>query len=156
VVEAIRRGGTSNVFFAMDEGDVDAIMAHPATMIASDGRLTAPGIGHPHPRWYGTFPRVLGEYVRERGVLDLETAVHKMTAMPARRMGLVERGEVREGWFADLVVFDPRTVVDRATFEEPHQYPDGIPWVFVNGVAQVEDAAFMDLRPGRVLREGGR
>ena len=154
VVEAIRNGGTRNVFFAMDEGDVDAIMAHPMTMIASDGRLTAPGIGHPHPRWYGTFPRVLGEYVRERGVLDLETAVHKMTSMPARRMGLGERGEVREGWFADLVVFDPETVTDRATFEEPHQYPDGIPWVFVNGVAQVEDGAFMDRRPGRVLRKG--
>lgn len=154
VVEAIRNGGTSNVFFAMDEGDVDAIMAHPATMIASDGRLTAPGIGHPHPRWYGTFPRVLGEYVRERGVLDLETAVHKMTGMPARRMGLVERGEVREGWFADLVVFDPETVVDRATFEDPHRYPEGIPWVFVNGVAQVEDGAFQDLRSGRVLRRG--
>ena len=154
VVQAIRNGGTSNVFFAMDEGDVDAIMAHPATMIASDGRLTAPGIGHPHPRWYGTFPRVLGEYVRDRGVLDLETAIHKMTAMPARRMGLRERGEVREGWFADLVVFDPETVIDRSTFEDPHQYPDGIPWVFVNGVAQVEDGAFMDLRPGRVLRRG--
>ena len=154
VVEAIRNGGTRNVFFAMDEGDVDAIMRHPMTMIASDGRLTAPGIGHPHPRWYGTFPRVLGEYVRERGVLDLETAIHKMTSMPARRMGLRERGEVREGWFADLVVFDPETVIDRATFEEPHQYPDGIPWVFVNGVAQVQDGAFMDLRPGRVLRKG--
>ena len=120
-----------------------------------DGRLTAPGIGHPHPRWYGTFPRVLGEYVRERGVLDLETAIHKMTSMPAQRIGLVERGEVREGWIADLVVFDPETVVDRATFEDPHQYPEGIPWVFVGGVAQVEDGEFMDRRPGTVLRKGG-
>jgi dihydroorotase/N-acyl-D-amino-acid deacylase len=156
VVEAIRNGGTSNVFFAMDEGDVEAIMAHPATMIASDGRLTAPGIGHPHPRWYGTFPRVLGEYVRERGVLDLETAVHKMTAMPAQRMGLTERGEVREGWVADLVVFDPETVADRATFQDPHQYPEGIPWVFVGGVAQVASGEFMDRRSGRVLRKGRR
>jgi len=158
LIEVVRRGGASCIFHAMDQGDVDAIMAHPQTMIASDGRLTAPGIGHPHPRWYGTFPRVLGLYVRERGVLDLETAVHKMTAMPARRLGLSDRGEVREGWLADLVIFDPETVIDRATFEAPHQYPVGIPWVFVNGVAQIAEGEFMDLRPGRVLRravEGG-
>lgn len=152
LIEVVRSGGASCIFHAMDQGDVDAIMAHPQTMIASDGRLTAPGIGHPHPRWYGTFPRVLGRYVRERGVLDLSTAVHKMTAMPARRLGLVDRGEVREGWIADLVVFDPETVIDRATFESPHQYPEGIPWVFVNGVAQIVDGAFADLRPGQVLR----
>jgi len=153
LIDVVRNGGASCIFHAMDQGDVDAIMAHPQTMIASDGRLTAPGIGHPHPRWYGTFPRVLGVYVRERGVLDLETAIHKMTAMPAARMGLTERGEVREGWNADLVVFDPETVIDRATFEDPHQYPVGIPWVFVNGVAQIADEEFMDLRPGRVLRK---
>jgi dihydroorotase/N-acyl-D-amino-acid deacylase len=153
MVDIVRRGGASCIFHAMDQGDVDAIMGHPQTMIASDGRLTAPGIGHPHPRWYGTFPRVLGVYVRERGVLDLETAVHKMSGMPARRMGLTDRGELREGWIADLVLFDPATVIDRATFEEPHQYPDGIPWVFVNGVAQIADGAFMDERPGRVLRK---
>jgi len=153
LIEVVRRGGASCIFHAMDQGDVDAIMAHPQTMIASDGRLTAPGIGHPHPRWYGTFPRVLGVYVRERGVLDLETAVHKMTAMPARRLGLTDRGEVREGWIADLVVFDPESVIDRATFEAPHQYPEGIPWVFVNGVAQIADGEFTDLRPGRVLRK---
>ncbi len=153
LIEVVRRGGASCIFHAMDQSDVDAIMVHPQTMIASDGRLTEPGIGHPHPRWYGTFPRVLGVYVREREVLDLETAVHKMTAMPARRMGLIDRGEVREGWVADLVVFDPETVIDRATFEDPHHYPDGIPWVFVNGVAQIADGEFMDLRPGRVLRK---
>lgn len=153
LIDVVRRGGASCIFHAMDQGDVDAIMAHPQTMIASDGRLTAPGIGHPHPRWYGTFPRVLGRYVRERGVLDLETAVHKMTAMPARRLGLPDRGEVREGWVADLVVFDPETVIDRATFEDPHQYPEGIPWVLVNGVAQIARGEFMDVRPGRVLRK---
>lgn len=158
LVDVVRNGGASCIFHAMDQGDVDAIMAHPQTMIASDGRLTEPGIGHPHPRWYGTFPRVLGVYVRERGVLDLETAIHKMTAMPARRMGLADRGEVREGWVADLVVFDPERVIDRATFEDPHQYPEGISWVFVNGVAQIDDGEYMDLRPGRVLRKpaGGR
>jgi dihydroorotase/N-acyl-D-amino-acid deacylase len=153
LVDVVRKGGASCIFHAMDQGDVDAIMAHPQTMIASDGRLTAPGIGHPHPRWYGTFPRVLGVYVRERGVLDLETAVHKMTAMPARRMGLADRGEVREGWLADLVVFDPERVIDRATFEDPHRYPEGIPWVFVNGAAQIDGGEYMDVRPGRVLRK---
>ncbi len=153
VVEVVRRGGASAIYHAMDEGDVEAIMAHPWTMIASDGRLTQPGIGHPHPRWYGTFPRVLGRYVRDRGVLTLEDAVRKMTSLPARRMGLAERGEVREGWFADLVVFSPETVADRATFEAPHQYPVGIPWVVINGVPTVDDGLYRDLRPGRVLRK---
>ena len=152
VVEAIRNGGASCIFHVMDEGDVEAIMRHPTTMIASDGRLTQPGEGHPHPRWYGTFPRVLGEYVRERHVLTLEEAVHKMTGMPAQRMGLTDRGQVAEGWLADLVVFDPATVKDMATYAEPHQYPVGIPWVFVNGQAAVADGVYHDIRSGRVLR----
>ncbi|GMV06103.1 MAG: hypothetical protein AMXMBFR53_23790 [Gemmatimonadota bacterium] len=151
VVEAVRRGGASAIFHAMDEGDVEAILRHPVTMVASDGRLTQPGEGHPHPRWYGTFPRVLARYVREDPVLTLEEAVHKMTGLPARRLGLAQRGEIREGWYADLVVFDPATVEDRATFEEPHQYPAGIPWVVVNGWITVADGAYRDVRPGRVL-----
>lgn len=155
VVEAMRRGGASAIYHALDEGDVEAILRHPWTAVASDGRLTQPGEGHPHPRWYGTFPRVLARYVRERGVLSLEEAVRKMTSLPADRMGLADRGRIAEGAFADLVVFDPDTVEDLATFEDPHQYPAGIPWVVVNGVVTVEDGAFVDLRPGRVLR-GGR
>ena len=151
VIEVLRRGGANAIFHAMDEADVEAIMAHPFTAIASDGRLTEPGIGHPHPRWYGTFPRVLGRYVRERGVLTLEDAVRKMTSLPAARMGLIERGEIREGWYADLTVFDPETVIDRATFTEPHQYPLGIPWVIVNGEIAVEDGEYRDVRSGLVL-----
>ena len=108
-------------------------MAHPQTMIASDGRWVALGDGHPHPRWYGTFPRVLGLYSRERGILELEEAVLKMTFMPAKRIGLAKRGQVKIGWFADLVVFDSETIIDRATFQNPHQYPVGIEWVLVNG-----------------------
>jgi len=154
VIEAVRRGGASAIFHAMNEKDVARIMAHPFTMIASDGRLTQPGEGHPHPRWYGTFPRVLGHYARDEGVLTLEQAVRKMSAMPAARMGLRERGQLREGWFADLVMFDPATVADRATFEDPHQYPVGIPWVFINGQAAVADGQYVDIRPGRVLRRG--
>jgi dihydroorotase/N-acyl-D-amino-acid deacylase len=152
VIEALRNGGASAIYHVLDEGDVERIMRHPRTMIASDGRLVRPGEGHPHPRWYGTFPRVLGEYVRDRGVLRLEDAVAKMTAMPARRLGLADRGRIAEGLAADLVVFDPATVADRATFEAPHQYPVGIPWVIVNGVPVVEQGAFTDRRPGVVLR----
>ncbi len=154
VIEAIRNGGASAIYHVMDEQDVARIMAHPWTAIGSDGRLTQPGEGHPHPRWYGTFPRVLARYVREQGLLTLEDAVRKMTALPAWRMGLRERGELREGWYADVVVFDPETVLDQATFEDPHQYPEGIPWVIVNGQVAVEDGAFRDVRSGRVLRWG--
>ena len=154
VIEAVRRGGASAIFHAMSEEDVERIMAHPFTMIASDGRLTQPGEGHPHPRWYGTFPRVLGLYARDKGVLSLEQAVRKMSTMPAERMGLRERGQLREGWFADVVIFDPATVSDQATFEDPHQYPVGIDWVLVNGAIAVENGQYRNIRPGRVLRRG--
>jgi N-acyl-D-amino-acid deacylase len=130
-------------------------MRHPHTAIASDGRLVAPGDGHPHPRWYGTFPRVLARYVRERQVLTLEEAVRRMSALPADRLGLADRGRIVEGHFADLVVFDPATVADRATFEEPHQYPTGIPYVLVNGVPVVDGGEFASARPGRALRRQG-
>jgi N-acyl-D-amino-acid deacylase len=152
VVEAMRRGGARTIFHALHEDDVERIMAHPWTAIASDGRLTAPGDGHPHPRNYGTFPRVLGHYVRERNVITLEDAVRKMTSLPADRLGLGDRGRIAEGMAADLVLFDPATVIDRATFEEPHQYPDGIPFVIVNGVVTVDDGVYRDERAGRVLR----
>jgi N-acyl-D-amino-acid deacylase len=154
VIEAVRRGGASGIYHAMSEDDVAAIMAHPQTMIASDGRLVANGDGHPHPRWYGTFPRVLGRYAREQGVITIELAVRKMTAMPAERIGLRERGQIRAGWFADIVVFNPETVIDQATFQEPHQYSVGIDWVLVNGEFAVEDGVFQDARDGVVLKRG--
>jgi N-acyl-D-amino-acid deacylase len=156
VIEAVQRGGARAIFHVLDEEDVERIMRHPQTMIASDGRLTQPGEGHPHPRWYGSFPKVLGEYVRDRGVLTLEAAVNKMTGMPAARLGLPERGLLREGWMADVVVFDPATVADRATFDDPHQYPAGIEHVFVNGVVMVDGGRYTDQRPGRVLRHSPR
>ena len=152
VIEAVRRGGASCVFHAMDEGEVRRIMQHPYTMVASDGRLVRPGQGQPHPRWYGTFPRVLGHYVREEGALSLPEALRKMTSLPASRLGLQQRGEIRVGWFADLVVFDPETVIDRSTFVEPHRYPAGIPYVMVNGQLAVDDNSFVGGRNGRVLR----
>lgn len=153
VIDAIRGGGVSAIYHVLDQEDLERIMRHPQTMIASDGRLTTPGDGHPHPRWYGTFPRVLGEYVRERRVLTLEEAVHKMTAMPADRLGLRGRGRIEEGAIADLVIFDPATVADRSTFEDPHQYPEGIHWVIVNGAAAVEEGRATDVRSGLVLRK---
>ncbi len=154
VVEAVRRGGARGIYHAMSQEDVDAIMAHPWTMIGSDGRLVALGDGHPHPRWYGTFPRVLGVYVRDRAVLELEDAVRKMTALPAERIGLRQRGQVRAGWYADLVVFDPDAVADRATFDDPHRYPVGIETVLVNGRLAVDGGEYRDERAGAVLRRG--
>jgi dihydroorotase/N-acyl-D-amino-acid deacylase len=152
VIEAMQKGGASAIYHVLDDGDVDRIMRHPQTMIASDGRLTRPGEGHPHPRWYGTFPRVLGHYVRERKLLSLETAVHKMTGMPAARLRMTDRGRVAEGLVADLVMFDPATVRDRATFEAPHQYPVGIDVVLVNGVVAVDGGRYTGVRAGKVLR----
>ena len=156
VLEGELNGGASMVYHIIDEGDVRRIMRHPQTMIASDGRLTDPGEGVPHPRAYGTFPRVLGEYVRTQHVLTLEEAVRKMTSMPAARMGLTgRRGCLAAGCAADIAVFDPATVGSPATFTQPHQYATGIPYVFVNGVAMVDGGTVTAARPGRVLRRGG-
>jgi N-acyl-D-amino-acid deacylase len=156
VLEGVLNGGASMVFHVIDEGDVRRIMAHPMTMIGSDGRLSRPGEGVPHPRNYGTFPRVLGEYVRNQHVLTLEQAVNKMTGMSAKRLGLTDRGCIRAGCFADITVFDPATVIDKGTFTEPHQYPVGIDWVIVNGTPVVAEGKFTDARPGRVLRHEPR
>ena len=152
VLEGVLNGGASMVFHIIDEGDVRRIMAHPQTMIGSDGRLSRPGDGVPHPRNYGTFPRVLGEYVRVQHVLTLEQAVRKMTGMPAQRLGLTNRSCIRAGCFADITVFDPATIADKGTFTDPHQYPVGIDWVFVNGTPVVAEGQFTAARPGRVLR----
>jgi dihydroorotase/N-acyl-D-amino-acid deacylase len=126
-------------------------MVHPQNMIASDGRLTRPGIGHPHPRWYGTFPRVLGYYAREKGIMSMEEAIRKMTSLPAARLGLDDRGVIKPGNYADLVLFDPDSIIDKATFEKPHQYPQGIQYVIVNGLITVENGEFTNTRGGRVL-----
>ncbi|HEY5691417.1 MAG TPA: D-aminoacylase [Cyclobacteriaceae bacterium] len=152
VIESQLNGGASCVYFAMEEADVERIMKHPQTMIASDGRLVSPGDGHPHPRWYGTFPRVLGVYVREKKILALEVAIQKMTSMPADRLGLPDRGWIKENSFADIVVFNPETVKEKATFQEPHQYPEGIDYVLVNGKLAVDGGVYQDIRSGKVLR----
>lgn len=151
VIEGELKGGARMIYHVLDERDVQRIMSHPQAMIASDGRLSAPGPASPHPRAYGTFPRVLGRYARDLKLFPLETAVFKMTGQPAARLGLRDRGVLREGAFADVVVFDAATVADRSTFENPHQYPAGIQYVFVNGAAAVDGGRFTDARSGRIL-----
>jgi N-acyl-D-amino-acid deacylase len=145
------QGGCGGVFHAIGEEDVLRIMRHPASMIASDGGVIVFGRAHPHPRSYGTFARVLSRYVRELGVLTLEEAVRKMSAFPAQRMGLRDRGVLRPGMMADIAVFDPDGVRDLATFENPHQYAEGFSLVLVAGEIVLEEGRVTEARPGRVL-----
>jgi len=146
---------TTMVNFVMAEEDVDFLLPKPESMIGSDGRSFSPGGptggGRPHPRSYGAFPRVLARYVREKGLLSLEGAVHKMTGKPARKLRLDRRGEIRPGFFADMVVFDPATIRDRATFEEPHQFAEGIHWVIVDGHITLDRGTLSNNLVGRVL-----
>jgi len=152
VLEGVLNGGASMVYHVIDEGDVKRIMAHPMTMIASDGRLAKPGDGVPHPRAYGTFPRVLGRYARDEHTITLEQAVRKMTGMPAARLGLADHGCLRNGCVADVAVFDAAKVRDVGTFEDPHHYAEGIPYVIVNGTPVVDGGRFTAARPGKVIR----
>jgi len=148
-------GKGSMILFQLDERDLRRALTHPAVMIGSDGSALARSgelaVGKPHPRSYGTFPRVLGEYAREQRVLTLPQAIHKMTQLPARRLGLKDRGVVAVGARADLVVFDPRKVADRATYQEPHQYPSGIEQVLVNGCFVIKDGQHTGSLPGKLL-----
>ena len=143
-------GAVTVVGFGMCQEDVDSVLRHPRTMIGSDGMES--DVGDPHPRVYGAFARVLGEYVRERGVVSLEQAVHKMTGQSAAKFRLTDRGEIAVGRFADIVVFDPATIADVATYQKPRQHPVGIEYVIINGRVAVKGGAQRDVRPGRVLR----
>ena len=136
----------------MDEGDVIRIMQHPLAMIETDGDAVGYGIGYPHPRSYGAFPRVLARYVRELGVITLEEAVMKMTSMPARWLGREDMGVIAEGMRADVAVFDPDVIADRATFSDPHQYSVGISDLLVNGVPVIRSGGLTGEKPGRWLR----
>jgi N-acyl-D-amino-acid deacylase len=145
------QGGCSGIFHAIDEQDIERILRHPATMIGSDGEIPVFGKAAPHPRSYGTFARVLAVYVREKKTLTLEEAIRKMTSFPAQRLGLLDRGLLRPGMRADIVVFDPTRVRDAATFEKPHQYAEGFSQVIVNGQVVFERQAMTSARPGKVL-----
>lgn len=144
------------ILFAMSEKDVQAALRQPWVDIASDGSsLSTEGLlaaGHPHPRNYGTFPRILGHYVRDEKVVTLEDAVRRMTSLAAQRLGLKDRGLLREGYWADVVVFDPNRISDKATFTNPKQYSEGINYVLVNGRVVIDRGNHTGERPGMALR----
>ncbi len=152
LMELMEAGNCAAVFHAMHEDDVRNIMRHPQTMIASDGGVQALSDRSPHPRNYGTFARVLGHYARDEGVLPVHTAIHKMTQLPADRMGINDRGRLEAGAIADIAVLDLDTVIDHSTFTDPHQYADGAEHVFVGGTAVLLDGELTGQRPGRVIR----
>lgn len=153
---AEEEGAVNMVSFAMCESDIRRLLRHPAVMVGSDGAALSPygklDNGKPHPRNYGTFPRVLGKYVREENVLSLEDAVRKMTCLPARRLGLRDRGMLVPGMRADITVFDPAAATDRATYTDPKQYPVGITYVLVNGRVAIEQGEHTGVLAGRALR----
>jgi N-acyl-D-amino-acid deacylase len=153
--EMLRAGGASMVYHFMSEDDIARIMRHPFVSLASDSSLNRMNEGVPHPRGYGNNARVLGRYVRERRVIGLEEAVRKMTSLPAAHFGFADRGIIAEGRAADLVLFDPATVSDPATYEKPHQVAVGFTHVLVNGVAVIQDGRMTGARPGQVLRGRG-
>jgi N-acyl-D-amino-acid deacylase len=161
-VELLRQaqGHVSMIFHVLERADIERIFRQRFVMVASDGSALAPygklaADYYPHPRNYGCFPRVLGDFVRKRKLVKLEEAVRKMTSLPASRFGLEKRGLLKPGWRADVTVFDPKTVADRATFERPRVYPAGIEYVLVNGAVVIERGEHTGKRPGKVLFANG-
>jgi dihydroorotase/N-acyl-D-amino-acid deacylase len=152
VMEMVSRYPARAIYHSISEPDLERILVHPLTAIASDGEVTQFGSASPHPRSYGTFTRVLGHYVRERKLLTLEDAVRKMTSLPAGRAGLSDRGLLRPGMAADVVIFDASRIGDRATYKKPHQQSEGVRHVIVNGEFVLRDGAMTGSRPGIVFR----
>jgi len=149
------QGGATMIMFSMDEGDVEYAMKGRYHMVGTDAWSVSPtgplSSGKPHPRFYGTYPRVLGQYVRNKRILELEDAIRRMTSLPAQRVGLRNRGMLREGFFSDVVLFDPEKVIDKATFEQPAEFPEGIDMVIVNGQIVVDSGELAKARPGKIL-----
>ena len=157
VLEMVRKGKrVQMVFHKMSEEDVSFIMQYPYTMIASDAGIPQFGSRVPHPRAYGTNSRVLGKYVRQEGILSLEEGIRKMTHLPASHFAITDRGLIKKGMKADLVVFDPKEIIDRATFESPHAHAQGIHYVFVNGKLAIKNGNQTHMRSGQVIRHGSR
>jgi len=148
---ADRPGGARIRAFSMSEIDIEAFSAQPWTATSSDASIALPGDGPVHARFYGTFPRKIRHYALERKAISLENAVRASTSLPAQILGLRDRGMIREGYHADIVVFDPETIKDKATFFEPHQYAEGISYVLVNGIFVVDDGKLTWEKPGNVL-----
>jgi N-acyl-D-amino-acid deacylase len=151
IIDIVKEGDASAIFFQMDEKDVEALMKLSYVMVGSDGTLQVMGKGSPHPRSYGTFARVLGEFVRNRRVVSLEEAIRKMTSLPAQTMRIRDRGLLREGMYADITIFDPKEVKDAATFSNPHQHSQGVVCVLVNGQKVIEDGKFTGRKPGMIV-----
>jgi N-acyl-D-amino-acid deacylase len=155
ILEMYVAGGAGMIYHSMGEDDVRRIMQEPFTMVASDSGVRQDDGSVPHPRGYGNNARVLGHYVRELKLITLEDAVRKMTSLPAQTFGLRDRGLIREGFAADLVIFDEKTVIDRATYDQPHQFPSGISFVLVNGQVVLSGERLSEIRPGIALRGAG-
>ena len=156
LIELQLGGGFIGIFHGMDEADVIRIMQHPMAMFETDGDLVQPGVGFPHPRTYGSFPRILGRYVRELEVLTLEEAVRKMTSAPADWLGQSDRGRLAVDMVADITVFDTDRITDRAEFTDPHHYSDGVVHVWVGGTAVLRAGAMTGALPGRFLHRERR
>jgi N-acyl-D-amino-acid deacylase len=156
VMWIVEKGGCRGVFHAISEEDIERVMRYPWTMVASDGEVAIPGKGVIHPRSYGTFARVLGVYVHDRHVITLENAIRKMTSLPAQRVGIFDRGLLRPGLKADIVIFDPDKVHDIATYDDPHQYAVGYQDVIVNGRVVFDGKEMTSARPGLVLYGPGK
>ena len=151
LMDLVYEGKGKGIYHCLNEEDVQRIMSHPKIMHASDGSTIEFGKAQPHPRSYGTYPRVLGKYVREKSVISLSESIRKMTKLPASVLGLKDRGEIKKGYWADLVIFDQDNIIDNATWDNPHQYPSGISWVLVNGEISVENGYTSKNLHGKVL-----
>ena len=151
MMDIIDQGGAFCVLHMMSDEDVETILRYPFNAIASDARPGKFGVGTPHPRIYGTYARVLGLYVREKKIIKLEEAIRRMTSLPAQRVQLKDRGLLREGYAADVILFDETKITDKATFEQPHAYSEGISYVLVNGILVVENGKHNGRRPGQIL-----
>ncbi|MGQ9619303.1 MAG: N-acyl-D-amino-acid deacylase family protein, partial [Candidatus Aminicenantia bacterium] len=152
IIEIVKNGDAQGIFFQMDEADVKELMKLSYLMIGSDGAMQILNRGYPHPRSYGTYPRILGRYVRDEKVLTLEDAIRKMTSLPANTFRIKKRGLLKDGFFADVVIFSPEKIIDRATFANPHQFPEGIKYVIVNGEIVVENNKHTGKLPGMLIK----
>jgi N-acyl-D-amino-acid deacylase len=151
-------GRVSMIAFFAKEENLRRILSHKLVVIGADGAAVAPygplGKGKPHPRHYGTFPRVLGKYVRQEKILTLPQAIQKMSSTTALKFGLKNRGQIKEGFFADLAIFDAEKIIDKATWQNPHQYPEGVEYVLVNGQVVIHKGEHTGKLPGKILKKG--
>ena len=156
ILDLEARGGAGAIFHGMNEDDLQAFLKHPLTMIASDGGPRVLGQDVPHPRSYGNNARVLGRYVRDLKLLSLEEAIRRMTSLPASTFQLENRGQLKTGFIADIVLLDPAKITDPSTFDDPHHHAEGIPHVLVHGRPVLRDAQLTDERPGQIVRKAAK